>query len=183
MKCMIYFSSFLVFGMSWLGAPAWAQDGGGGLFVDPHVAVGYNVAQGTNFMAALDVGYGLSERLAAGVGAYFSAGEHPTHDREIGAGPFVAYFQPLTPFLTAHVREDVDYIDQRDPILVSDGGGSQSYAHVTETGMASVTSLGLHLSVARAFGVSAGYRAVMALSNTDLGKNRSGFFFGFSIGI
>jgi hypothetical protein len=151
-----------------------------GFFIDPHIAVGYNVAQGTHVLFGLDGGYALTERLSAGVGAYYSAGEHPDDDREMGAGPFVTYFHPLTSFLIAHVREDVDYIDQRDPVQIP---GTTDYTHTTETGVASVTTAGLHLLLTSNLGISGGYRLVFPLSNTDLGKDRSGFYLGFSIGI
>lgn len=155
----------------------------GEVFVDPHVAVGYNVAQGTNFLVGLDLGYGITDQLAAGVGAFYSAGQRPEHDRAIGGGPFVAFFQPVASFLTFSVREDIDHIDQRTPVIYTDVGGSERYTHDNEHGVASITSVGIHLHVAETFGISVGYRAYLALSNTDIARNRSGTFLGFSIGI
>jgi hypothetical protein len=158
---------------------AWASEEGS-FFFDPHVAVGFNQAQGTYLLGGLDLGYYLSEQLAVGVGGYYAAGEHPTLDREFGGGPFATYFQPLTSFLIAQVREDVDYIDQRTPL--KDGLGND-VDYVTETGVASITTLALHVRFTPNFGISGGYRAVLSLSNSDLGKNRSGTFLGISIGI
>jgi hypothetical protein len=150
----------------------------GEYFLQPNVAVGYNAAQGTFYMLGLDAGYLVTDQLTAGVGAFYSFGNHPEHDREIGGGPFAQFDQPLTSFLIASVREDVDYIDQRDPVLVGD-----TYTHVNENGVVSVTSLGLRLYFTRNFGVMGGYRGVLSLSNTDLGKSRSGTFLTVLFGI
>jgi len=165
-----------------LSAPAMAYQAGE-FFVDPHLAVGYNVAQGTNFMLGLDIGYGISDQLAAGVGAQYSAGKRPEHDQAIGAGPFVSFFQPLTSFLLFSIREDISYMDQRNPYVTTDIVGNETWSHTKETGVASITSVGLHLHITDNLGVSAGYRAVMALSNTDIARDRSGTFLGVSIGI
>lgn len=165
-----------------LSAPAMAYQPGE-FFVDPHVAVGYNVAQGTNFMFGVDIGYGVSDQIAAGVGAQYSAGKRPEHDQAMGAGPFVTFFQPLTSFLVFSVREDISYLDQRNPYVTVDAAGGETWSHTKETGVASVTSVGLHLNFTPNLGVSAGYRAVIALSNSDIARDRSGTFLGVSIGI
>ena len=151
----------------------------GEIFFDPHAGVGFNPVQGTYFTVGADAGYALSQQLAAGVGVYYAAGKHPSDDREIGGGPFVVFFQPLTSFLVAHLREDIDYIDQRSPVDL----GNDNFTHTTITGVASVTTFGLHVIFTRNFGISGGYRAVLPLSTSDLGRNRSGTFLGFSIGI
>lgn len=153
-----------------------SQDGE--FFLDPHIGLGFNVAQGTYVSLGADAGYALSEQLSAGVGAYYAAGRRPDHDREIGGGPFVMFFQPLTTFLVAHIREDIDYIDQRTPVDL----GADRFTHVTDYGVASITSIGLHLILSSHFGISGGYRAVLPLSNSDLGKDRSGTYLGASIG-
>lgn len=171
----------LAFLMS-LSVPAFAYNAGE-FFVDPHVAVGYNVAQGTNFMLGLDIGYGISEQIAAGVGAQYSAGKRPEHDQAMGAGPFVTFFQPLTSFLVFSLREDVSYIDQRNPYRIINASGVETWGHTKEMGVASVTSVGVHLHITPNLGISGGYRAVMALSNTDIARDRSGTFLGISIGI
>jgi hypothetical protein len=163
-------------------APAWAYEPGE-LFLDPHLGVGFNTVQGTYFMAGLDVGYSISEQLAAGLGAFYAAGKRPEHDRVIGGGPFVSYVQPLVPVITLSLREDIAHIDQHTPVLVRTASGAEEYSHVNEHGVASITSIGLHFTITRNFGFSAGYRAVLSLSNTDIGKDRSGTFLGFSIGI
>lgn len=161
--------------------PALAYEGGD-MFLDPHVAVGYNVAQGTYFLVGVDAGYAITDQLAAGVGGFYQAGKRPEHDRAIGGGPFVTYYQPLASFLVASVREDLDYIDQRAPVLTTHTDGTESYSHENQFGTASITSVGLHVRVSRNLGLSAGYRVVLALSNTDIGKDRSGTFLGISIG-
>ncbi|MGE0528632.1 MAG: hypothetical protein AB7G93_09230 [Bdellovibrionales bacterium] len=170
----------LVFGAS--SGAAWAYEPGG-FFLDPRVAVGFNTSQGTHFIAGLDVGLGLSETLAAGVGGYYSAGERPQHDREYGVGPFLSYVQPLTSFLLAAVRQELNHVNLRDPVKVTEADGSTSYTHNEEDGLASVTTVGLHLFFTPNMGLSAGYRFVLGLSNPDLDDGRSGTFIGLSIGI
>jgi hypothetical protein len=124
----------------------------------------------------------IDENLSAGVGAYFGAGEHAEHDQELGVGPFVSYRQPLLSFLTARLRQEIDYVDQKRPIKTTTASGTD-YTHTNETGVISATSLGLQLSFSPNFGVSAGYRLVIALSNSDLDDDRSGVFLGVAIGI
>jgi hypothetical protein len=153
-------------------------DEAGHVYFDPHIGVGFNQAQGTYVSIGADVGYGLSEQLSTGVGVYYAAGNRPNDDREIGGGPFVTFFQPVTSFLVAHIREDINYIDQRTPVDL----GNDRFTHVTDTGVASITSVGLHLILSSNLGISGGYRAVLPLSNSDLGKDRSGTFLGVSIG-
>lgn len=165
-----------------LSAPAFAYEAGE-FFVDPGVAVGYNVAQGTNLMLGLDIGYAVTEQIAAGVGAWYSAGKRPEHDQAIGAGPFVSYFQPLLTFLNFSLRQDIAYIDQRNPYRIVSASGAETWGHTKEMGVASVTSVALHMHLTRNLGISGGYRAVMALSNTDIARDRSGTFFGIAIGI
>lgn len=165
-----------------VSAPAFAYEPGS-FFVDPTIAAGYNTAQGTNIMVGLDIGYAITELLTAGVGGQFSAGKRPEHDQAIGAGPFVAYFQPLTSFLGVGIREDVSYLDQRNPYVVTSASGEETWGHTKETGVASITSVGLHLRIGSNLGISGGYRAVMSLSNSSLDDDRSGTFLGISIGI
>lgn len=152
----------------------------GDFFIDPHVAVGFNTVQGTHLLGGLDLGYALSEQLAFGVHGYYAAGEHPSHDREMGGGPFLGYTQPLTSFLVGHVRQEFNYVDLYVPLKNSTG---EIDDHRAETGTTSVTSAGMHLSFTPNFGFAVGYRLVLALANSDLDDGRSGFFVGFSIGI
>lgn len=162
------------------GAFAHVAQADGGVFIDPHVAVGFNSVQGTHFMGGLDVGYMLDEPWAFGVSAHYAAGEHPSHDREIGGGPFASFTQPVIPsFVILHVREEIDYLDIYDPILRN----GDVVDHINETGIASITSIGVHLSFTRNLGLSGGYRWVKALSNSTLDDGRSGTYLGFSIGI
>lgn len=155
----------------------------GSFYIVPGVSIGHNEVQGTHTTFGLDVGIRHDEHISYGVGGYFGAGEHPEHDREVGAGPFVSYSQPLIEnFLSGQVREDIDYVDVNIPIKHTSASGT-TYTHENETGVISGTSLGLHLSFTRNFGLSAGYRIVLALSNEDLDDDRSGYFFGLTIGI
>lgn len=152
-----------------------------GFFFRPRVAIGHNEAQGTHTVFGVDTGIFLSEQLAAGLGAYFGAGEHSEHDQEWGAGPFVTYAQPLLTFLTAQLRQDIAYVDQRRPIKTMTTSGT-TYTHTKETGLISATSLGLNLRFSPNFGISGGYRLVVALSNSDLDDDRSGVYLGVAIG-
>jgi hypothetical protein len=123
-------------------------------FFLPRAAVGYNVAQGTYF----------------------------TVDREIGGGPFVSYVQPLTSFLMFSAREELDYIDMYIPKKTLTLSGTE-WSHESENGVASSTSVGVHLFLTKHFVISGGYRLMVGLSNSKLGKDRSGTFFGLSFGI
>jgi hypothetical protein len=49
--------------------------------------------------------------------------------------------------------------------------------------VASSTSVGVHLFLTKHFVISGGYRLMVGLSNSKLGKDRSGTFFGLSFGI
>ena len=146
----------------------------GGVFIDPHVAAGYTNRYGTTFLLGVDVGYMMTDQISAGVGVFGQFGERPSRDRALGGGPFVQFLQPVTPFLTFSAREDIDYVDQRLPV------GSDTY--VSQNGLVSFTTVGLHLKLANFFGVSGGYRLALGLSNSDLGTDRSMPFVGFSIG-
>ncbi|MGE4130828.1 MAG: hypothetical protein AB7F86_04280 [Bdellovibrionales bacterium] len=153
----------------------------GGFFVDPHLAVGFNSAQGTHYHAGVDLGYGLSEQMAVGAGAYYSAGEHPSHGREIGGGPFWSYLQPITSFLVGSLKQEILYVDMFNPIETQTVSGS-TYSHTRETGIASASTAGFHFHF-MPFGFSVGYRLMIGLTNDKLDNGRSGFFAGFSIGI
>lgn len=161
--------------------PAWANKSET-FFVDPHVAVGVNPSQGTHYILGLDAGYAFDENLAFGVGAYYSAGEHPGDDREIGGGPFASYVYPLTGFLIGSLRQEINYVDLYDPIKTETATGTV-YSHNHEMGVASVSSAGLHIVFTRNFGLSFGYRLVVGLTNNSLDNGRSGAFLGFSIGL
>ncbi len=171
----VFFISIFIFCFS---AHAYSP---GRFYFDPHLAVGTNLAQGTHFIAGVDLGYAIDERWAAGVGVYYSAGEQPKHDREMGAGPFVSYFYPFTSFFIAQFRQELNYVDLNDPIKTITPNGTV-YSHENYTGMASHTTAGVHLLFMN-FGVSVGYRLVLGLTNSHLDDGRSGPYLGFSIGI
>jgi hypothetical protein len=151
-------------------------------FFLPRAAVGYNVAQGTYFTVGADVGTYFTENISGGLSAYYAAGEHPGHDREIGGGPFVSYVQPLTSFLMFSAREELDYIDMYIPKKTLTPSGTE-WSHQSENGVASSTSVGVHLFLTKHFVISGGYRLMVGLSNSKLGEDRSGTFFGLSFGI
>ncbi len=154
----------------------------GGFYLDPHVAIGFNPAQGTHYLLGADLGYTWDENLAFGVGGYYSFGEQPSHDREIGGGPFASYLYPLTSFLVGSLRQEINYVDLYDPIKTETATGTE-YSHNRETGVASVTRAGLHIAFTRHFGLAVGYRLVIGLTNNSLDNGRSGAFLGFSIGV
>ena len=160
------------------GSYSYAQTGD--WFLNPNIGIGTNSVQGTYIRAGLDLGVNLDERLYAGVGGFYGVGQHPEHDREIGTGPFVGYVYPVFDFLSAHLREDVDYVDVRNPLLNS--GHPDFYTHTTSYGIESATYAGLHFSFTRYFGFSVGYRLVMGISNSALADGRSGVVLGFSLG-
>lgn len=150
----------------------------GEFFLDPYVAVGVNQVQGTHVTGGLDLGYAISENLAAGLGGHYSAGESPSNDREIGGGPFLGYSTLLTDFLGMSLREEISYLDVLIPVTVA---GEET--HIREYGVVSSTSIGAHLIFTRNLGFTVGYRIVLGLSNNDIAQDRSGAFFGLSIGI
>lgn len=163
-----------------IATPALAAEDG--LFLDPHFSVGYNPAQGTHVLLGLSGGMHLDENLSAGLGAYYSFGEQPAHDREFGVGPFVSYTQPFTSFLVGQLRQEVNYVNLYDPSVTTDVNGNETWSHTEETGVASVTSASLYVFFTRNFVLSGGYRFVLGLSNDALDDGRSGAYVGLSIG-
>ncbi len=153
----------------------------GEFYWDPHGAVGFNVAQGTHFMLGVDIGMEITEKLRGGLGGYASFGEHPSHDREYGVGPFATYVQPLTSFLVGQLRQEINYVNLHDPIKTTTATGT-TYTHTEEEGVASVTSASIHIFFTQNFVLSGGYRLVVAISNDALDDDRSGAFVGLSIG-
>ena len=62
----------------------------GAFNLDAHGVVGSNVTQGVYYGLGLDFYTYVEDRLAVGIGGYYTAGQHPSQDRQIGAGPFVS---------------------------------------------------------------------------------------------
>ena len=152
----------------------------GAFNLDAHGVVGSNITQGTYYGLGLDFYTYVEDRWAVGIGGYYTAGQHPTQDREIGAGPFTSYSYPLTSFLIASAREDLDYLDERNPFINT---VTNSWDYQSSYGVASITSVALSLFFTHNFGVSAGYRFALGLNNSDLAKDHSGFFFGLAFAI
>jgi hypothetical protein len=167
--------------LSFRTATAHAQEEGPDWFVLPSVGVGYNSVQGTALRIGLDLGVRIDSGWFGGVGAYYEAGNHPDADRELGAGPFIGYIYPVVRWLSVQAREDVEYVDQRDPILVS--GSSDTYTYDQQKGIVSQTYGGVHLAFSSVFGVSVGYRGIVGISKSSLADGRSGFVYGLTIGI
>jgi|GEM_PF-4535425 len=168
----------LMLPLLWVATTASALDLGP-VSLSAHGVVGHNVSQGTYYGLGVDLAAHLDDHLSLGVGGYYTAGEHPSLDREMGAGPFVSYSYQILEFLVASAREEVDYLDEHNPY--TNASGTLDYH--SEHGVASITSLALGLFLTRNFGVSAGYRFAFGLNNSDLAKDHSGFFFGLAFGI
>ena len=149
------------------------------IYVLPNLGAGYDAAQGTFYRVGLDVGYTLDQNWYFGWGAYYAAGEHPSDDREIGTGPFVGYNYPILSWLGLNLREDLLYVDEYNPEIYPDG----TYTHEDLYGTESATYAGIHIAFTRNFGISAGYRLVLGISNTALATDRSGTVLGLTIGI
>lgn len=149
--------------------------------LDAHAGVGYNPVQQTYYSVGLDFYTFVEDHLAVGVGGYYSAGNQPNYDQEIGAGPFVSYSYPLLDFLIPSIREDLDYVNERNPIISSSTGQAVDYQNLY--GMASITTVAIHLFFTHNFGIGAGYRFALALNNSDLEKDRSGFIFSLAFAI
>jgi hypothetical protein len=149
----------------------------GAFNLDGHGMIGSNVVQGTYYGLGVDFYTYVEDRLAVGVGGYYTAGEHPTQDREIGVGPFASYSYPILNFLIASAREDFAYLDERNPFI---NPATNAWDYQSSYGMASITTVALHLMLSQHFGVSAGYRLAIGLNNSDLSKDHSGFIFGLA---
>lgn len=161
-----------------VGVTAQAEDG---LFLLPNVAVGFNSVQGTFYRLGLDLGYRLDNNYYFGVGGYYAMGDHPDDDREIGGGPFVGVIAPVTDWLNFQMREDIDYVDERNPILLT--ANPDTYTYDALSGMISATYAGVQIWFTRNFGVSAGYRLEIGLTKSSLADGRSGTVLGVTIGI
>jgi hypothetical protein len=176
MKCLIFTFIFMALPVASFGEI-------GDVYLDPHVAVGFNSAQGMHLLLGADLGLHVTENVNAGIGGYYSAGERPEHDREFGGGPFLSYVEQFNTFLVGHLRQELNYVDLHDPVKVIGSDGTVTYTHTSETGIASVTSAALHIYFTPNFVLSGGYRLVTAITNSALDDGRSGAFVGVSLGI
>ena len=176
MKSLILAAVFLSLPLRAFAAQA------GDWFLDPQASVGFNTVQGTNIRLGLGLGMYFTENITGGVGAYYAFGEKPQSDREIGTGPFVGYVFPATSFLLFSARQEIDYVDARIPATVTTANGPED-SYVKENGVLSATSVAVHVYFTPNFVVTGGYRAVLALTNSELDDGRSGTFLGFAFGI
>ena len=174
MKILALIAGSVIFGCS---AQAYAE---APWFVTPHAAVGMNSQQGTSFIIGLDVGLRMDENWRVGVTSHYGAGGSPENDREYGAGAFLGYAHQLGDMFVAHARQEVGYLDVRNPIDPEPVTGP---AYEAEEGVASTTTLGVTTYFTDHLALSAGYRFVLGLSNSDLGDGRSGPTFGLIFGI
>jgi hypothetical protein len=145
--------------------------------LQPHGSVGFNSVQGTYVSLGLDETTQLADGVTAGVGGYYASGDDPANDREIGGGPFIGFIYPVSDFLFAGVREDVDYVDAHLPYIRANGTRSYTDEH----GVLSATNMGVQMFLTRFLGVSGGYRWVNAVDNSQLDDGRSGFYFGAAL--
>ena len=83
--------------------------------------------------------------------------------------------------LSVGVREDIDYVDVREPVLNT--GNPDYYTHNNHFGIEASTYAGVHVQFSRNLGVSAGYRWALGLTNSSIADGRSGTSFGLTIGI
>ena len=160
-----------------------AQASQGDWYFDPHVTVGFNEAQGTFFSLGADLGMYFTDEITGGIGGYYAAGERPSHDREIGGGPFIGYVYPVASFLLLRLREQIYYVDLFDPIETVQPDGSSDWSHTRETGVASATTAGFNIFFTPNFVLCAGYRLVVGLTNDKLDDGRSGVYLGLALGI
>lgn len=149
------------------------------IYFRPHVGVGVNSQQGTSMILGVDLGYRVDENWRTGLTGHYSTGAHPERDREMGGGAFVGYGMGLMENISGHLREDIEYLDIRNPM---DPLPTTDPKYETETGIASTTSAGLTISIAESLAISVGYRFVVGLTNSDLGDGRSGPTLGLMIG-
>lgn len=143
----------------------------------PAFGVGYNEAQGSYYSAGLSLQNWWNDSVLIGVGGYYSVGSPSVSTQGFGAGPFAAYFYPIADFLTAEIRQGVDYVSQRTPLDTNES------EYTTENGVVSATSAGLHVRFSDYFGISGGYRYVLSLGDRDLDKGRSGMYLGLAVSL
>lgn len=141
-------------------------------------SAGFNDLQGFHYTISGQLSTPIDDHLSGGLGAYYSAGEQPSHDREFGVGPFLSYGFLLNEFLGASLRQEINYVNLYIPYHVSTN--PIVYGHTEETGVASATSAGLTLFMGP-LSVSGGYRLVVGLSNSRLDDGRSGPYFGLGL--
>jgi hypothetical protein len=143
--------------------------------LSPQIGLGYNTKQGANVLFGLDFGLNVGPGQRAGAGGYFSYGGHPARDREWGVGPFYSYTYAFTEEVYGHVREEIDYLDVRNPVNDPPPGEPDFVAY---TGIASITSLTGTYFIHDSLGITAGIRLVLGLTNDKLSSGRSGLLFG-----
>jgi hypothetical protein len=156
-----------------------AQAQEGSLYMRPHIGVGFNSQQGTSLIFGLDIGMALDQNYRFGITGYYSSGDKPELDRETGGGFFGSYSQGITESLIVHARQEIVYMDVRNPL---DPEPTVGRKYETEYGVASATSAGITFYITNNFALSAGYRLVIGLTNSDLGDGRSGPTLGLLFG-
>lgn len=146
-----------------------------GLYFRPFAAVGFNSKQGTGFLFGADIGSDWDENWSVGLTFHFSAGDQPNRDLEYGGGAYLGFTQLFSEVFVASAREEVDHLTLRNP--------TPGNSYETEQGIASITSVGITLLLSERISISAGYRLVLGLTNSDLGNGRSGPTLGLTVGI
>lgn len=149
-------------------------------YIRPSAAVGFNSSQGTFVSLGLDLGLVLTENWRTGLTGHYSSGDEPRRDREYGGGAFFSYAQKIGELFVGHVREEVVYVDLRNPITPANENDPD---YENETGIASSTTAGVTMFISDNVSISGGYRLTLGLTNSDLGKGRSGPVIGILIGI
>jgi hypothetical protein len=180
MKSFWNFSTLIGLSLVFLGAAPASAFEIGSWRLDGHILAGSNQVQNTYYGAGIDFYTYIEDHLAAGVGAYYTMGSDPTNDREMGAGPFVSYSYPILDFLVPSIREDLDYVDERDPVQILQGN-SWVTGYQANYGMASITSVAMYVYFLPNFGVGVGYKFAFGLNNSSLERDHSGVFFGLAL--
>jgi hypothetical protein len=152
----------------------------GSVYLRPNIGIGFNSQQGTSFMLGLDLGMVLAEQWRGGLTAHYAAGNDPERDREYGGGVFTSYAQPMTDMVVGHIREEIGHLDIRNPI---DPEPTTGPTYESESGVASTTTAGITVYFTENLAISAGYRFVLGITDSDLGDGRSGPTFGVLVGI
>ncbi len=175
MKNLAFVIGLLIFGIS-----AHAVPEEGPWFITPFAAIGANSQQGTSIIFGLDAGLKMDENWRVGITSHYGAGNSPEKDREYGAGIFAGYALALSEVFVAHARQEIGYLDVRNPFDPEPVTGPK---YESENGTASTTSVGVTTYFTDHLALSIGYRFVMGLTNSDLGDGRSGPTFGILLGI
>ncbi|MGE0762554.1 MAG: hypothetical protein AB7N80_04685 [Bdellovibrionales bacterium] len=176
MKSPILLALFVMISFAW-HTVAQSEDS---WYFHPQVGVGFNSQQGTSYVFGLDLGMAANQNWRMGLTGHYAAGDRASRDREYGGGAFVSYAERLGEVFIGHIRQELLYLDVRNPIDPEPAAGPN---YESELGLASATSLGVTVRVGDNIALSGGYRFVAGITNSDLADGRSGPTFGLMVGL